>query len=91
MLAYFPAASQRSSWMMALVVDDETLPVCGGRVLNAPDANCRLALLYGARAVQDARAVMQDADVPLSIGRSSYIDPFLVSTLLSIKLPLFLV
>jgi DNA-binding transcriptional LysR family regulator len=49
----------------------------------------RLSLLYGERAIQAARAVMQDADVPLSVGRSPYTDPFLITTLLSIELPLF--
>jgi DNA-binding transcriptional LysR family regulator len=49
----------------------------------------RLALLYGERAFQAARAVMQNADVVLNIGRSPYTDPFLTSTLLSIHLPLF--
>ncbi|MGC2544775.1 MAG: LysR family transcriptional regulator [Silvibacterium sp.] len=49
----------------------------------------RLALLYGERAFHAARAVMQDADVILNIGRSPYIDPFLISTLLSLHLPLF--
>jgi DNA-binding transcriptional LysR family regulator len=51
--------------------------------------HARLSLLYGERAVQAARAVMQEIDVPLYIGRSPYIDPFLVSTLLSLNLPLF--
>ncbi len=32
---------------------------------------------------------MRDVDVPLYVGRSPYIDPFLVSTLLAIRLPLF--
>jgi DNA-binding transcriptional LysR family regulator len=49
----------------------------------------RLALIYGERAVQAARAVMQDADVILNIGKSPYTDPFLTSTLLSVRLPLF--
>lgn len=49
----------------------------------------RLSLLYGERAVQAARSVLQDADVPLYIGKSPYTDPFLISTLLSIELPLF--
>jgi DNA-binding transcriptional LysR family regulator len=49
----------------------------------------RLALLYGERAFQAAKAAMQSADVLLNIGRSPYTDPFLVSTLLSIELPLF--
>jgi DNA-binding transcriptional LysR family regulator len=49
----------------------------------------RLALLYGERAFQAARAVMQDAEVVLNIGKSPYTDPFLTSTLLSIQLPLY--
>lgn len=52
-------------------------------------AKARLSLLYSERAVHEARAVMQDADIPLYIGRSPYIDPFLVTTLLSIDLPLY--
>ena len=49
----------------------------------------RVALLHAERAVQAGRAASQDADVVLNIGRSPYTDPFLVTTLLSIKLPLF--
>jgi DNA-binding transcriptional LysR family regulator len=49
----------------------------------------RLALLYGERAFQAARAVMQDAEVLLNIGKSPYTDPFLTSILLSIQLPLY--
>lgn len=51
--------------------------------------HARMSLLYSERAVQAARAVMQDSDIPLYIGRSPYSDPFLVTTLLSIHLPLF--
>jgi DNA-binding transcriptional LysR family regulator len=49
----------------------------------------RLSLLYGERAVQSARAVMQGMDETFHVGRTPYADPFLVSTLLSIQLPLF--
>ncbi|WP_158792270.1 LysR family transcriptional regulator [Granulicella sp. L60] len=49
----------------------------------------RLSLLYSERAVQAARSVMQGADVPLYVGRSPYTDPFLITTLRSIELPLF--
>src|ERR1700746_1384178 len=49
----------------------------------------RLAILYGERAFQAARAIPQNADVVLNIGKSPYTDPFLTSTLLSIHLPLF--
>lgn len=49
----------------------------------------RLSLLYGERAVQSARTVMQSTDETFHVGRTPYADPFLVSTLLSIQLPLF--
>ncbi len=49
----------------------------------------RLSLLYSERAVHAARTVLQNADVPIYIGRSPYTDPFLISTLLSIELSLF--
>jgi DNA-binding transcriptional LysR family regulator len=49
----------------------------------------RLSLLYGERAVQSARAVMQSVDETFHVGRTPYADPFLVSTLLSVRLPLF--
>ena len=49
----------------------------------------RLSLLYGERAIQSARAVMQDMDETFHVGRTPYADPFWVSTLLSIQLPLF--
>lgn len=49
----------------------------------------RISLLYGERALQAARAVMQESDVVLNVGRSPYTDPFLISTLLSVHPPLF--
>jgi len=49
----------------------------------------RLSLLYGERAIQSARAVMQDMDETFHVGRTPYADPFWVSTLLSVQLPLF--
>lgn len=49
----------------------------------------RLSLLYSERAVQSARAVMQSMDETFHVGLTPYADPFLVSTLLSIQLPLF--
>ena len=49
----------------------------------------RLSLMYGDRAIQAARSVMRDADTAFHVGRSPYVDPFWVSTMLSIKLPLF--
>jgi DNA-binding transcriptional LysR family regulator len=49
----------------------------------------RLSLLYSERAVQAARSVMQETEATIYVGRSAYVDPFLVSTLLSVHLPLF--
>lgn len=49
----------------------------------------RLGILHEERAFQAARAVMQNVEQVLNVGRSPYTDPFLTSTLLSIRLPLF--
>ena len=49
----------------------------------------RLSVLHFDRAVHAARAVTQNSELVLNIGRSPYTDPFLISTLLSIRLPLF--
>lgn len=49
----------------------------------------RIALLHTERAVLAGRAASLEAEVVLNIGRSPYTDPSLVTTLLSIKLPLF--
>ena len=49
----------------------------------------RISLLYGERAIQSARAATQGMDETFHVGRSPYADPFLVSTLLSIQLPLY--
>ncbi|WP_207901471.1 LysR family transcriptional regulator [Acidipila rosea] len=49
----------------------------------------RLSLLHSERAVQSARTVIQGMDETFHVARTPYADPFLVSTLLSIQLPLF--
>jgi DNA-binding transcriptional LysR family regulator len=49
----------------------------------------RLSVFHGERAFQAARRAARGVDVVLNVGRSPYTDPFLVSTLLSIQLPLF--
>ncbi len=49
----------------------------------------RIALLYVERSVQSGRAANEDADEILNVGRSPYTDPFLITTLLSVKLPLY--
>jgi len=49
----------------------------------------REAILHVERAVTVAKATLNGADETLNIGKSPYGDPYLVSTLLSIRLPLF--
>jgi DNA-binding transcriptional LysR family regulator len=49
----------------------------------------RSAILHAERAVHSARAAQNGADEVLHIGRSVYADPYLVTTLQSIRLSLF--
>jgi DNA-binding transcriptional LysR family regulator len=51
--------------------------------------DARRAVLFAERAVVDARAALHGADEVLHIGRSVYADPYLVTTLQSIRLSLF--
>jgi DNA-binding transcriptional LysR family regulator len=49
----------------------------------------RLALLHIERAVGSGRSAHENAEAILNVGRSPSTDPFLMTTLLSIRLPLF--
>jgi DNA-binding transcriptional LysR family regulator len=49
----------------------------------------RLCVFHGKRATQAVQTAARETESVLSIGRSPYIDPFLVSTLLTVRLPLF--
>ncbi|MHB8889077.1 MAG: LysR family transcriptional regulator [Acidobacteriaceae bacterium] len=49
----------------------------------------RNALLHAERAVLSAAAASHGTDEILNLGKSAYTDPFLVTTLLSIQLPLY--
>ena len=49
----------------------------------------RIALLYGDRAFEAAKAAMQDADTIVHVGKSPYADPFLSSTLVSVQISRF--
>jgi len=51
--------------------------------------DARSAVLYAERAVADARAAQHGADELLHIGRSVYADPYLVTAMQAIRLPLF--
>jgi DNA-binding transcriptional LysR family regulator len=46
-------------------------------------------VLYAERAIADARAALHGADEVLYIGRSAFADPYLVTAIQSIQLPLF--
>lgn len=49
---------------------------------------CRLAIEHEERAIRFTKAVSQNVDSNLSIGRSQYADPLLIEVLLSVHLPL---
>jgi DNA-binding transcriptional LysR family regulator len=49
----------------------------------------RMSVFHLERAIHRARAVSKGAEAILNLGTSPYIDPYLVSTVLSVRLPLF--
>jgi len=49
----------------------------------------RVSVLHCERAVQAARAATHNSETVLNVGRSPYTDPFLISILLTVRLPLF--
>lgn len=49
----------------------------------------RISILHRRRAFEAARAAGQMTDVVLNVGRSPHADPFLTSTLLAVRLPLY--
>lgn len=49
----------------------------------------KLSIMYAERAFQAAREAVREADTALHVGRSPYTDPFLISTLDSVQLPLY--
>jgi len=51
--------------------------------------DARKAVVYAERAVHSARGRAENAEAVLRLGKSPYTDPFLVSTVLSIRLPLY--
>lgn len=51
--------------------------------------HARLSVLHSKRAIQAAQTAAREIQSAISIGRSPYIDPFLISTLLTIRLLLF--
>lgn len=57
-----------------------------GRVFVEDARSC---MLLGARAVYRAAAIARGAESILYLGRPSYVDPYLITALLSVRLPLF--
>jgi DNA-binding transcriptional LysR family regulator len=51
--------------------------------------HARLCLFHGKRAMEAVQTAARETGSVLSIGRSPYIDPVLISTLLTVRLPLF--
>lgn len=49
----------------------------------------KLSIMYAERALQAAREALRDTGTVLHVGRSPYSDPFLISTLDSVYLPLY--
>ena len=49
----------------------------------------KLSIMYAERAFQAVKDAVREADTALHVGRSPYTDPFLISTLDSIQLPLY--
>ena len=49
----------------------------------------KLSIMYAERAFQAAKEAVREADTSLHIGRSPYTDPFLISTLDYVQLPLY--
>jgi DNA-binding transcriptional LysR family regulator len=52
-------------------------------------AEARQVIAHAERSIRSARAVLAGPAETLNLGKSSYTDPFLVSAMLSIQLPLF--
>ena len=76
-------------------VPTQRLEVADHQTVAANDAGrayvqeARTSVFHSERAVQAARAALNNAEVILRVGKSPYGDPFLTSTLLSVRLPLF--
>jgi len=73
--------------MRLFVRDHQTVELTDAGRHFVEDA--RSAVLYAERAVADARAALHGADEVLHIGRSAFADPYLVTAIQSIQLPLF--
>ena len=52
-------------------------------------AEARLSLLHAERAVSLSRAANQNSEIILHVGKSPYTDPYLITNVLSLRLPFF--
>jgi DNA-binding transcriptional LysR family regulator len=75
---------------------------CGFKLFNRDHANvvitdagrafveeAKLALIHDERAIESGKAANQGVESHLTIGRSPYLDPMIISTLFSVRLPLY--
>ena len=69
-----------------LRLDREVVPTTAGEVFVE---QARLSLEYQERAIRLSRAANEGAEHTLRVGKSPYTDPFLLTNLLSLRLPLF--
>ena len=67
-------------------LDREVVPTAAGEVFVE---QARLSLEYQERAIRLSRAANEGAEHSLRVGKSPYTDPFLLTNLLSLRLPLF--
>ena len=52
-------------------------------------AQAKLSLLHAERAVNFSRAINQNSEIMLHVGKSPYTDPYLITNVLSLRLPFF--
>ena len=69
-----------------LRLDREVVPTAAGEAFVE---QARLSLEYQERAIRLSRAANEGAEHTLRVGKSPYTDPFLLTNLLSLRLPLF--
>ena len=88
-----PALTRRiadlESRFTLILFERDSKTVCLTDAGRAFVEHARLSILHSERAVQAARAAQANADTVLRVGKTPYGDPFLVTTLLSLRLPLY--
>src|SRR5271155_2102729 len=62
------------------------MATAAGQVYAAP---AKLSLHHADRAVIDSRAANQNSEIIMHVGKSPYTDPYLITNVLSLRLPFF--